>query len=397
MKLPINPFLHLLSLGAVGGMVMVGMQSMKDKDVYLGRRAELAKEIKTLRASSKTNQTGSDGWNYQVGATRAGSPSQFWMQLTDANFIGKVKVEDQPKVADPEAEEKKTPGVIDLNDILHVIAITYGDGLNGAVVNYTASVEVPEEFKSGPSSNVISNSIPEGRRRRSKAPRVPTRQVASSPPHHLKIGDHLWPPYEHVFLHGIATDASEVDFELRVATGKDPEKKNVVQTILKNQLGLPTEILKSLVKGAAKAKAGDAKKDVKKAKDEAADYKWIDQPTTFVDRRGNVNISRKDSRWLSREGGQIFNEDVHMRDYSAGSAKSKVQGVQLRKLSPRVTQFGAREGDVVIAINNEPVKGMAAAKRLGRRLYNKGVRSYRVEIMRRGERQTLYYHLDKDK
>ena len=51
----------------------------------------------------------------------------------------------------------------------------------------------------------------------------------------------------------------------------------------------------------------------------------------------------------------------------------------------------------MIAINNEPVKGMAAAKRLGRRLYNKGVRSYRVEIMRRGERQTLYYHLNKDK
>ncbi|MEE2887587.1 MAG: hypothetical protein VX951_09160 [Planctomycetota bacterium] len=379
--------LHLISLGAVGGMVMAGLQLKEHGAEFKRSDGGQVKEVKSLRARSKTNSAGSGGWNYRS--------SEFWMQLSDANFTGRVRPEDKPEVKDPDAEKKPLPGVIDLNDILHVIAITYGDGLNGAVVNYSASVEVPDEFRIDPNVNVI-NTIPEGRRRRSKTPRVPTRSVASSPPHHMKIGDPLWAPYEHVFLHGIATDASEVDFELRIAKGDNPEQKNLVQTLLKNQLGLPAEILQSLVKGKPKPKSdSDDKGDATKKPDDGSGYQWVDQPTTFLDKRGNVNISKKDSQWLSRDGGQIFNEDVHMRDYSSGSGNRKVRGIQLRKLSPRVRQFGAQEGDVVISINNAPVKGMASAKRLGRRLYNKGVRSFRVEIMRRGERQTLYYHLKK--
>jgi hypothetical protein len=399
MKLPINPLLHLISLGAVGGMVMAGLQLRDNAKAYDVRRGQIKKDVDTLYGKSKNGRKGSGGWNYRKSASQSGqSDNPFWFQLQDANFTGKVKVD--PKAVEEgskDEEVKKTPGVIDLDDILHVIAIAHGNGLNGAVVKYTATVEVPEEFKRS-TGGIALRSIPAGRRKRSESPRIPTQQVGSSPPHHMKVGDSLWPPYSHVFLHGIAKDASEVDFELRVhAKVEGQDKKNPIQTLLKNQLGLPADILKSLVNSPSKG-SGDGKssKQGAETKDPADSYLWVDQPTTFVDRRGNVNISKKDSKWLGRDGGQIFNEDVHMRDYSAGSGNHKVRGIQLRKLSSRVRQFGAQEGDVVISINNQPVKGMAAAKRLGRRFYNKGVRSFRIEILRRGERQFLSYHMNKD-
>lgn len=389
MKLPINPLLHLISLGAVGGMVVSALHVKDNMAIYTALHKQVKKDVNTLRDRAKNSRSGRGGWNYH--------DERFWDLLQDVNFTGKVKVEDQPKVKDPEADKPKIAGDIDLNDVLHVIAITYGEGLNGVVVSYTATVEVPLKFQMGVAANVINATIPVGRRKRSNSrPRIPVRRSASSPPHHLKTGDHLWPPYEHVFLHSINSDASEVEFELRIApAGSDPKKKNPVQTLLKNQLGLPVEILKSLLAGSSTGKAGSSRSRTDKASDPSNGYKWIDQPTTFVDRRGNVNISNKDSKWLRRDGAQIFNEDVHMRDYSAGSGSHKVRGIQLRKLSPRVRQFGAREGDVVISINNEKVKGMASAKRLGRRLYNRGVRSFRIEILRRGERQILRYHMKK--
>jgi hypothetical protein len=400
MKLPINPLLHLISLGAVGGMVMAGLQLQENAKAYDSHRGQVKKDVDSLYGKSKNGRKGSGGWNYRNSASQTGQSDQpFWFQLKDANFTGKVKIDPKTVVEETQEEVKKTPGVIDLNDILHVIAIAHGNGLNGAVVKYTATVEVPEEFKRSTAAIAV-RSIPAGRRKRSDAPRIPTQQVGSSPPHHMKVGDSLWPPYSHVFLHGIAQDASEVDFELRVhakAEAEGEDKKNPIQTLLKNQLGLPAEILKSLVKAPSKG-SEDGKSDKKgvETKDPADSYQWVDQAATFVDRSGNVNISKKDSRWLSRDGGQIFNEDVHMRDYSAGSGTHKVRGIQLRKLSSRVRQFGAQEGDVVISINNQPVKGMAAAKRLGRRLHNKGVRSFRIEILRRGERQFLSYHMNKD-
>lgn len=382
MKLPINPLLHLISLAAVGGMVMSGLQLSKNTDIYDARRGTINKDIKKLR-NAKGGAIDSGKWDYR--------DTPFWTGFTEANFTGKVKVVAKAKNPDDEQPKKAAPGMIQLSDILHVIAISHGNGISGAVVNYTANVEVPTKYQISPSNSVL-GSIPRGRQRKVKE-QIPVRQTASSPPHHLRIGDPLWPPYEHVALHAIFTDASAVEFELRLE-GKD----NVVQELRKNVLGLPEDVLDVFDKSAGKAAAKLAKSGSKPAsKDSSAGYNWVDQPSTFVDRRGNVNISNKDSKWLGRSGGQIFNEDVHMRDYSSGTGNRKVRGIQLRKLSARVRKFGAQEGDVVLSINNEPVKGMAQAKRLGRRLYNRGVRSFRIEVLRRGERQILRYHMKKDK
>ena len=41
--------------------------------------------------------------------------------------------------------------------------------------------------------------------------------------------------------------------------------------------------------------------------------------------------------------------------------------------------------DPIISINGIPVTGMANAKKTGRRLYNKGVRTFRAEILRMGQ------------
>lgn len=383
MKLPILPFLHLTSLGAVGGMVLSGLQLKDDMETFEVHRVGIRPALKAIpRVRPKPRP-------------RPDLEVQFWTTFSRANFTGRV--EDQEKLGT--GVTTVSPGtptkVVQLDEVLQVIAISHGLGLNGAVVEYIATVEVPERYRTDPGRPKILGSMPRNRRASQALANMQRQRVASPPPHHLKIGDSLWPPYDKFYLHSIAKDASLVEFKLRSVEPGDASADST-QQLCAGMLSLSDDVHFELDKARGKQTLNLAA-DVEKPGDAEASsrHKWVDRPHTFLDPRGNVNISRKDSRWMNEHGGQIFNEDVHMRDYSSGRGKTKVRGIQLRKLSSRVQQFGAHEGDVITSINNTPIKGMAQARRITRRLYGQGVRTFRLGVLRRGARIALYYYLDK--
>ncbi|MCA8955122.1 MAG: hypothetical protein KDC87_03555 [Planctomycetes bacterium] len=387
MKLPINPLLYLVSLGSVGGMVMSGLQLNRDNQEYQRREKGLADEMKGFRNRAQKASTAGGRWNYRT--------KGFWTQLSTANFTGKVEEKKIETKAQPQ-EKKSEAKHIDLNDILHIVCIAFAGDTTGVVVNYTATVEVPEEFKPAAPTTPARSSIPKGRRGSVTLPRVPTQSVTQSPPHHLHVGEHLWKPYEYVFVKAVATDASAVMFELRADKLKDKDGKYPTQELEKNVLGLPQDVLAGLRSG-GKVSGPNATNGAGDPPPPPPSNVWRDTPETEMDARGNVNVNRKDSAWLRDHGQDVFNREISVGDYSAGSGENKVRGIQVRKLSSRVRQFGLQEGDVVVSINNVPVSGIANAKRIGQRFYNQGVRSFKVGLLRRGEQTFLTYNVEDER
>ena len=47
-------------------------------------------------------------------------------------------------------------------------------------------------------------------------------------------------------------------------------------------------------------------------------------------------------------------------------------------------KYGVSEDDVIVSINGVKVSGMANAKKVAQRLYKRGVRHFKAEILRRG-------------
>ena len=389
MKLPITPLLYLVSLASLGGIGHAVYQySDKTNDYDAKARAKIKRENKKLKDQGiAAKDLNNERWDYRK--------TWFWKQLADVNLTGKIEKKDEPKKPEKEVETELKPEIVQLKDIVEVICISWAGDETGVVIKYTTDVEVPENEVVTPSTPSLKNTIPRGRqrgRRRSTPLPAPTQTIGQSPPHHVKVGEALWPKYNFVYLKSVAPDASLATFELRIDDKKDEKGAYPTQDVIKGTLDLPPEVL-------AKMRAGiplrtDDKGQPIPRKVERSD--WVDTPTTTVSRRtGRVNVSRKDQEFLEKNGADVFTDDVHMRDYSGGSGKFKIRGVQFKKLSSRVRQFGVNEGDVLISINDQKVTGMANAKKVGRRLYNKGVRSFRAQILRQGRIITRTYSFKK--
>ena len=83
---------------------------------------------------------------------------------------------------------------------------------------------------------------------------------------------------------------------------------------------------------------------------------------------------------------------MHLRDYSGGSGKTRVQVVNVHKLGKQVRRLGVNEGDILISLNGIPVKNKAQAIRVGKRLWRDGVRSFKAVFLRRGREVTMTHH-----
>jgi hypothetical protein len=389
MKLPITPLLYLVSLASLGGIGHAVYQySDKTNDYDAKARDKIKKENKRLKAEGiAAKDLNNERWDYRK--------TWFWKQLADVNLTGKIEKKDEPKKLEKEVETELKPEIVQLKDIIEVICIARAGDETGVVIKYTADVEVPENEVVTSSTPSLKNTIPRGRQRGRRRPTpqpAPTQTIGQFPPHHVEVGEALWPKYNFVYLKSVAPDASFATFELRIDDKKDEKGAYPTQDVIKGTLDLPPEIL-------AKMRAGiplrtDDKGQPIPRKVERSD--WVDTPTTTVSRQtGRVNVSRKDQEFLEKDGANVFTDDVHMRDYSGGSGKYKIRGVQFKKLSGRVRQFGVNEGDVLISINDQKVSGMANAKKVGRRLYNKGVRNFRAEILRQGRIITRTYSFKK--
>ena len=331
MKLPITPLLYVVSIASLAGIVQSVIKYTDKSNLWDAKKRN---EIKAANAALKKKgvgaNSGDQGWNY--------ASETFWRQLRDANFTGKIEVKKTDDSKKKPIVEEVRREVIDLNTVFEVICITSAGDDTGVVVNYTTDVDVPPGLIPKPSVNVV-NTMPKGRGRPRPRPVV----SVGAPPHHLKVGDKLWKKYDYVVLKSVDLEARFATFELQIPEKKDPKTGEFrVQPMFKPVLGLPPEIQAKMLAigtGGTNNTGGGTASPV--APNKVPEEVWVDTPETTISREGRVNVAKKDQRFLEENGPDIFNDDVHMRDYSGGRGKHKVRGVQIRKLSTRVRQFGS--------------------------------------------------------
>ena len=385
MKLPINPLLYLVSLTAVGGIVHSIYKQIGETQVSPNAENErIASDCAEFQSEAETQQPESRGERY--------SDRPAWELFRDANFTGKVPKEETAEAQAP--EEQETPkDEVDLSLVIDLICITAAGDASGVVLNYVQSVEVPEDKELAP--RTATRNIPQGRRGQPNIPRDPVGSTSLAPTHHVMIGDALWPKFDYIYLKSVSADASSVTFELRIEDKKTAAGEYPTQEMQKSQLTLPGSLLTRLQGGGATGADTSPVAGARGTSNQPPVVQWEDPGPKTVIKNNQVHFSREDHTFLETKGAEIFNEDVSMKDYSGGSGENKIRGVQIRKISPRVSELGVQAGDVLLSLNGQPVEGMVAAKQLGRKLYNDGVRSFRAEILRRGQRQTVIYNFEK--
>ena len=388
MKLPINPLLYLVSLGSLLGIVNEVYQQSADPSLIYNKakQAKIKSELEKLKREGESDLPNVDRWSY--------SNTTWWEQLAKVNFIGKVEKAPELKTDEEPTEFEQKGEIIQLNTVIQVICIARGGDDTGVVVQYFTDVEVPEDKVVTPSTNVMST-IPAGRRNRADIPKATNAGTGPTPPHHINMGDKLWKPYDYVYLKGVTEDASSVIFELRIEDKKNDDGSYPSQPLYKNQLDLPVDVLEKLMAGGPKKTDKNGKTDETAVKPKIPDSVWQDFGKKTVIKNNNVHISERDRAFLEKNGHDVWTNDVTMQDYSGGRGKNKFRGVQVRKVSSRVSQFGVNKGDVLLSLNGIKIKGMAHGKRTGRRLYNDGVRTFRADVLRRGRIVNLTYHFKK--
>ena len=235
MKLPINPFLYLVSAACAGGIVLSILGTVTPRIDY-GKKKDIEIRAKLKDLVDRGGKVVPDigDWDYR-------NADGFWHRFHSANFTGYVP----PQAVDPVDQVKDaTPRVapdVDLNETLVVICISFGGEHTRVLVQYAdpVGVSVPARLARSrpPVGDVVGTPPARGRGRR-----MPPTPVMSSavPTHHLAIGDHLWNPYHNFFLAAVADDARSVFFEDR---GKPKVDDNYPrQELVKNELGLPLDV-----------------------------------------------------------------------------------------------------------------------------------------------------------
>lgn len=386
MKLPINPLLYLLSLACASGIVLNIMGTVRPRWPYdRTKEAEIRKGVTALMERGSKELPDIGQWRYDA-------TNPFWEQFKSANFTGYRAPEPVPKGPD---EPKTTPtgGTdVDLRLKIDVVCISYGGDYTRAVVQYLdLAVEVPEEERPpapGPGDIARPVAPPVRGRRGPPAPVVP--QLPNTAPlHRVGLGDHLWPPFDNFYLVEVADDARSVFFENRA---KDKvEGRHPRQELIKKELGLPDAVARELVRTArAIVRTGPEAKTTPAPGRPAS--QWQDLPETKAIRENEWNVSRKDLDYINQRGNKFIHEDVRLNDYSGGTGKNRVQGVSVNRLGRRAQGLGVNEGDVLTSLNGVQVRNRAHAISVGKRLWRKGVRTFKAVFLRRGREITITHH-----
>ncbi len=391
MKLPINPLLYLLSLACTAGIGWSVWDLVHPKEPLSQRWEGTMDKFKVSWKKGQGVLGDDTRW--------IRDSSRFWRQFGVANFTGYVKP--APVIVDntgPDKNEKTDNPDLDLKTIVRVIAMTYGKDHTTAIIQYLSDVTVPEELvgnSSGPVSSPL-DTIPKGQRNkyRNRPVPMPSSNMGNTPLHHMKLQEKLWPPYHYVHLVAVGSDAESVTFEIR-KSDEAPEGGYEKQEVLRNELGLPDDVLERLRSYQRSLGDPGSEQQAKVATPTPpADDQWEDVPDTIYNKKTNrVNVSSKDHRELRSRGNEML-QDLGTEDVSFGSGASKKRGVAVKKVPERLRAFGVSNGDVLLSLNGQKVKGKAHAIKVGRRLYKDGVRTFQAEVLRRGQQITLTYHLD---
>ncbi len=384
-KFPINLVLYLaivLLLGGSGWQFYLTYTAPKSPD---GNR--VLKQLDEKLKDGQRRQPPSKGTDY----SNMGLLSKF----RDANFTGKEPPKAEVVRSVDPGPEVKTVNQTPLEDILY-IRLVYFDGDKSRIIiqyNDTANIEPPEEIRLAmqrqASAAAVRPPVPGkprgGRKSRATPLAMPTVNPASGFRQLMLLEDTLWKPYDHIRLAHVAADAGHAVF-----VREDPQKDKAdwsTDKLYKDELGLDQQVIAAL-HAARIGTAGMRPVEPRDAdSNSAVASAWKPTRTTRKVGRDEWHIGSDDRELFGREAQRVFNEDIGLQSYRG----KRYRGVRISKISKRYASYGINEGDIIVSINSKAVTSKAEAIKIGKGLYKKGVRSFQVVFLSRGQRVIRNY------
>ncbi len=411
MRLPVNLLLYAVAAALLAFAGYTFVKSLEDSDS--GLRKELSQkgmnEAQERLSKGKGDGPSSTGWNYQTAAWQA--------RFLAPNLVGKdLRKAEENRTATQDAEKPVVTDVRPLGDVIELVSLmcdTATDGKGGqshVIVRYkdAASVQLPSWYllenqvasaaapTPGPADAVGRQGRPGGNRGGAARP------GASTPPPTSSAGQEfvqrvwvkgdgsprneatLWPPFQDVRLVRVATDARSAYFVRAVGkpvTGQDPAMvpAPVEEEVFKTSLEISEDVMKAVVE----IQRGDDKRSpAARAPAQATNSGWRDvDETTLVGNK--VIVSRKDQQ-LMQQAPETFLDRVNVDAYVSRTG-SGLRGLRVLNVAPEISsRYGVQSNDVILSVNGEPVSTKADAIAVGKRQYNRGVRTFTVRLLSDG-------------
>ena len=326
------------------------------------------------------------------GPDRAVTPINpgWWEQFKEVNITGV-----RPPEPEPPGPPGPGPGGISeksLNDIFLMISLVYHDATQNAqtqvMLRYRpdAGVAIPEylarqvdavDWGVSPLASAVAFP-PRGRGRGTPAPFPPT-TVWDQLVHHVSVGETLWAPYDHIVLVEVAEDARSAFF-LRTDQGAQPEQ------VFKNEMNLDPDVSRQLIERLRSSPTGSDRRVPGVSPSRA----WIPGQETRLIGEKTYGIGRADHD-LIRQDPQKLLKQLTFRRYSSPGNRSR-SGIEMLQVNREFgRRFGVRDGDVILEINEIPVRSKSQIIERIAVLYKRGVREFRVRILTMGRIEDRVY------
>lgn len=400
MRFPVNFLLYLSSLGLLGH---AGYQFYLASSKLGAKPPETFSklgqdEAQQLLKNGRGKGANSASWSY--------GSRPWWEKFGDANFTGKLPP--PPPLKPGEGETPPPPVVVQtpLEDIVELVELCYdadGKGTAGRthiIVRYKteAQVEVPEAERrrrevanggGGPPDTVVGSVVPSrteaagrgGRRGPGPATPVPAASSNADWLQQLSPGESLWGQYSHIKLLRVQDDAQAAWFvrelpAVATAEGQDPPPKPKEEPLYKQVVGVSQQVLEALANVGARVAPQEAKQATG---GDGGASKWIDSPETT--RTGDTwNIGRNDVDQFQRNNDELL-AGVGLDNY-VSKWNSDVRGVRIVNVDPQIqSKFGIAPGEVLMAVNGEPVKTKSDAMNVGKKQYDRGTRTFVLKFL----------------
>ena len=377
--------IYALGVGLLGLLVWQGIQTKKESGEGWKEGPRTNADWLALR-----DKLEADGEKRQPDDMRL-SYSEKWLDwgklIQTSNWTGKLPPPPPVESTATEAVVEKPLEVLDpLGDILQITSIVGGggDGSTHILVRYKRDVTPPPaESTTAGGSGATGFNAGGFNAGGFNAGGGGVSNALGQPYHILVPGSSLWKPFNSIIFKGITVASGEVVavFSRPKPGGADGE--TIDQTLGTDEFGLGDTISDSTkaVLGATSAISSASSSGVK-------ERTW-QSPGDRTQRVGDVwMISERDNGAFESDYDRILTEDFVTSDYSSRRKDPKsgksLQGVSFDRVSDSVSRFGVRSGDVLIKVNGEGVTSKANAMNVGRRQYDRGVRTFELTFISNG-------------
>ncbi len=408
MRLPVNFVLYVVSAGLLGLAGYSFYDCLKSSGTEVHKRAyEVGiKEADDLLARGRGQGPVASTWNYD---------SKLWGDYFRApNLIGREPRNDAP--TDPVIDPKSAPQADQrpLDDIIELVSLVSDTSTGGkggkshVIVRYRPNVEVQqprwyqlENQPIGPSMpmSAAADTVPgRGRPTRPTAgrPAPPTPATAlpmstagqeilqvlwvagdGSP----KFEATLWPPFQDIRLICVEPDALSARFRRPGLPAADGTQGPAIEEdVIRSAMDLSPDLKKTLVdlhRGSA------ARVGLTTPKVAITTSGWQDFEETRII-GSTVHISRRDQAVMQANPETLIDR-INVDSYVSRNG-SGTRGLLIVNVAPDIAQrFGVVQNDLILSINDQPVSTKADAIAIGKRLYNRGVRTFVVKFLSNGQ------------